>query len=116
MRDEFGVLNRKWVSAIATERHLREQRHPLNAVARQFCFRGHAGECGAVERTVFGVVAAKEAGVDYDAMNDPGQSETDDAPIEPGRSPPPCLPPIHPLAAIGVLALDKNGRPRLKLE
>src|ERR1051325_8062409 len=113
MRNAFGVLNRKWVSAIATERHLREQRHPLNAVARQFCFRRHAGECGAVERTVFGVVAAKEAGVDYDAMNDPGQSETNNEPIEPGRSPPPCPPPVHPLSAIGELPLDKNGRPRL---
>ena len=63
---------------------------------------------------MFRVVAAKVARVNYDATNDSGQAQTNDAPVEAGRTSPPALPPIHPLATVGVLAFDEDGRARLQ--
>ena len=59
---------------------------------------------------MFGIVAAKIAGVDHDAANDAGKAQANDAPIEAGGTPPPALPAVHPFAAVGVLAFDKDGR------
>ena len=63
---------------------------------------------------MFGIVATEEACIDYDAANDAGQAETNDAPIEAGCAAAAALPAIHPLATIGVLALDKYRRTRLE--
>ena len=56
------------------------------------------------------VIAAKVAGVNYDTANNSGKPETNDAPIKAGRTSPPALPPIHPLAFVGVAPLDPLGR------
>lgn len=61
---------------------------------------------------MFGVVAAKEARINNDATNNTGQPETNDAPIVTWRASSPALPPVHPLPAVGVLALDEHRRTR----
>ena len=84
VRDAFVVVDWERVLAVAGERHLREEWYPLDVFARQLLIGGKAGECGAFERAVFGVVAAKVGGVDDDAADDSREAETNDAPIEPG--------------------------------
>ncbi len=50
-------------------------------------------------------VAAEERRVDDDPAHDAGDAETNDAEVVTGDATAPRLPPVHPLAAIGVLPL-----------
>src|SRR5262245_43146700 len=109
MCDSFFVTDRKGILAIAVEWHLWQQRHPLNFIAGQFGFCGYAVERGAVERAVFRIIAAKETRIDNHAMNDSWEPKTNDAPIDPWRTSTTRLPPVHPLATIGILPLNKDG-------
>src|SRR5918999_4830610 len=81
---------------------------------RQFLDARQSIECGALERTMLRVVAAKVTGVDGDAANNPGQAESNDAPVEPGRSSAAAFPTVHPFPAVGILPFDKNGRTGLQ--
>src|SRR5687768_18018135 len=63
---------------------------------------------------MLGVIAEEVTRVNGDAANNPGQAETDDAPVEPGGASPAALPPVHPFSAIGVFAFAPNGCARLQ--
>ena len=74
--------------------------------------RQRAGDRSRVDRARLGEVAAEEGGVDDDAADHARHAEPDDAPVvrvgpvaAPAR-----LPAVHPLAAIGVLALAPDRR------
>jgi hypothetical protein len=112
--DAFFVVDWKRIFAVAGEWHLREQWYPLDVFAGQFCVSWEAGESGAFEGAVFRVVATEVAGVDDDAAHDSWEAETNDAPIEARGAASTTLPAVHPLAAIRVLAFDKDGRARLQ--
>ncbi len=58
-----------------------------------------------LERARLGIVAAEERGVDDHAAHDPRGAQAQDAPVVARFAPAPGLPAVHPLAAIGVLAL-----------
>src|SRR6267142_3068505 len=59
---------------------------------------------------MFGIIAAKKAGVNYHSTNDSRQAEANDAPVKTGRPPASRFPPVHPLTLVCVLAFDKNRR------
>src|SRR6185295_1605350 len=54
------------------------------------------------------IIAAEETGIDYHTANNPGQAETNDAPVKARRAPPPRLPTVHPFSQIGIFAFDKD--------
>ena len=56
------------------------------------------------------IVAAEETGIDHDPTNYSRQTKTDDAPVVAGRSSPARFPAVHPLAQVGILAFDEDGR------
>src|SRR5688572_14995048 len=74
----------------------------------------YAVDAAAVERAMLRIVAAEEAGIDDDTMHDTRYAEPHDAPVVARRAAAARLPPVHPLATFGVLALAPFGRCRAK--
>src|SRR5215212_3296973 len=114
MRDSLFILDWKRVLAIAGERQLRQEWHPLDHFAGQLFLARQRGNASALDRTVFRIIATKVAGIDNDTANNSGQAKPDDAPVKNGPGTTPALRSICPLAPIGILALYKNRRTRCK--
>src|ERR1043165_4900626 len=114
MRDAFVVFNRKWISRVTIQRNLRQQWDPLDRFVEQLGLTRQSVERRAFKRTLLRIVAAKITRVDHYPANNTRQAQTNDAPIKTRRTPAPTLPPIHPLAAVRVLAFDKDRRTRLQ--
>src|SRR5690349_21922290 len=48
------------------------------------------------------------AGINHEAVNDAGQTQANDTPVESRRSPASCFPAVHPLSQVGVFTFDKD--------
>src|SRR3989442_2043893 len=59
------------------------------------------------------MIAEEMIRIDIDLPDDAGETEPDDAPVVTGRPPPPGLPAVHPLAAVGVFVRNKHSPPGL---
>ena len=67
-----------------------------------------------VDGATFWVIAPEITRVDDESANAPREPQPDEAPVEAGRPASARLPPVHPLAAFRVLALDEDGGAGLK--
>src|SRR5207237_150388 len=82
---------------------------PLNRIRHELFSCWQSLNRAGFQRTAFGIVSFEMTGINNHTTNHTGQSNPDNAPIESGRAPTTGFPAVHPLAEIGVLALDEHG-------
>src|SRR5205085_6924967 len=87
---------------------------PLNLIARQSIDIWIAVERARFQRTLLRIIASEETRIADDALNNSGQAETNDAPVETWCATTARLPAVHPFSSVRVLAFDKDGRTRLQ--
>ena len=103
MRAGDRGTDREPIVRIAGQRSARQDLSPpriAGTVLRQPDFRRQVRD---VNRARFRVVALEMRGLDVDAAHDAGHAEPDDAPVVARLAAPAGLPPVHPLAPVGVL-------------
>src|SRR5712691_9250636 len=98
---------------MAVERRARQRLDPI-ACRGKAPGGGRPRQIGDVEGAGFRMVPPEMIRVHRDGTDQAGDAQTNDAPVVPRLAPPPRLPAVHPLAALGVLALDAYAAPRLE--